>query len=55
MYIPLYFRYADHVSVGDAVLVQSNAEFTPTKVLQVSSFTKQGSIFVTDLLFCSCY
>ena len=40
------FRYADHVSVGDEVLVETNIEFNPVKVIQVSSYVKQGKPFL---------
>ena len=36
-------RYADEVSVGDEVLAQGIDEFTPEKVLNVSTFTWQGN------------
>ena len=36
------FRYADHVSIGDEVLVKGNDVLTPAKVINVSSLIMQG-------------
>ena len=46
------FRYADHVSVGDELLVETNIEFNPVKVIQVSSYVKQGNLFLNYHLCC---
>ena len=35
-------RYAEKVSTGDEVLVPENNEFTPAKVINVSSLKMQG-------------
>ena len=45
------FSYAEHVSLGDEVLVQGNVEFRSAKVIQVSSSVKQGSIHLFLLAF----
>ena len=39
----LTFRFADHVSIGDAVLVQGISDLTPGKVINVSNFPMQGN------------
>ena len=44
-----FSRYADQVSVGDEVLVQEKDKFTPTEVIEISTFQKQGTYF--SLLF----
>ena len=36
------FRYADHVEVGDEVLVQENDELKPANVTNISSEIMQG-------------
>ena len=41
----LSLRYADHVLVGDEVLVNDKDELTPTKVINVSDLTMQGDIY----------
>ena len=42
-----FFRYADHVSVGDEVLaVQDNKELTPAKVINISNINMQGTFYL---------
>ena len=44
-YFVISFRYADEVSVGDAVLVHENDELIPAKVIRVASALMQGASF----------
>ena len=39
----VYFRYADHVSIGDEVLVEENDKLIPRKVVNVSGLLMQGN------------
>ena len=39
------FRYADHIEVGDEVLVQGNDELTPANVTNISSEVMQGEVY----------
>ena len=36
------FRYADQVSIGDEVLVETIGQLIPTKVIDVSDFIMKG-------------
>ena len=45
----LSYRYADHVSVGDEVMVLRNDKLMPAKVMDVSSLSAQGNYSSTNL------
>ena len=50
----LCVRYANEVSVGDEVLAEGNDEFSPEKVLNVSTFPLQGNHNFCLFLSCIC-
>ena len=40
------FRFADDISVGDEVLVETNNKLTPVKVIDVSTLVMEGELNV---------
>ena len=38
----LLFRFADHILVGDEVLVEGNDKFTPLRVVNITNIMMQG-------------
>ena len=39
-------RYADHIAIGDEVLVLKDSKLKPVKVMDVSSFMMQGNLII---------
>ena len=44
----IYFRYANHVSVGDEVLIDENNKIIPTTVFSVSTNIMEGEHFNSE-------
>ena len=40
--VPFHFRYTDHVSVDDEVLIQRNHDLVPSKLVNVKTTIAQG-------------
>ena len=43
-YIHVSIRYADHVTIGDKVLIQENTEMVPATIINISTIKIQGNI-----------
>ena len=53
--IILSIRYADHVSVGNEVLVEENYELIPAEVINVSTLSMQGDCISIHYSFMNCF
>ena len=40
------FRFVDHVTIGDEVLVQGHDDLSPSKVISVSNVMMQGEYII---------